>query len=160
MLDTGAGPNFIHKDALPPDIGELKQGPLPSIADPNNRPLDMAGSVDLIVQLGRTMAKSEFLVCERLAAPMIIGADFCDKFVEAILPRKRRVELHDGTTIPIVRKVPKGPQGAPPLPTEQEFELQRGIISPKVKVSRKTVTRTGITNVCGGSFEAHRNDGD
>ena len=132
ILDTGAGPNFIHRDALPPDVEVLKQGQLPSIADANNRPLTMSGRVDLVVQLGYTRVRAEFLVCERLAAPMIIGADFCDQHVEAILPRRRTVELTDGTTIPMVRRVPRRHPKAPKFPPEQEYvPAHQGASHPK-----------------------------
>ena len=154
ILDTGAGPNFIHRDALPPDVEVLKQGQLPSIADANNRPLSMSGRVDLFVQLGYTRVRAEFLVCERLAAPMIIGADFCDQHVEAILPRRRTVELTDGTTIPIVRKVPRRHPKAPKLPPEQEYVPASGRISPKVRVSSKIVlapeSQTFVSVTCKG----------
>ena len=45
-----------------------------------------------------------FIVCERLTAPVLLGCEFNDKFVEAIYPRRKLVELDDGTKIPIVRK--------------------------------------------------------
>lgn len=34
---------------------------------------------------------------------MILGADFCDEFVQAIRPYDKMVELEDGTAIPILQ---------------------------------------------------------
>ncbi len=64
--------------------------------------------------------KMEFNVCERLAAPVIIGCTFMDRFVEAINPRRRQLLLDDGTIIPIVRKpLQNPPESESPEETER-----------------------------------------
>ena len=136
VLDTGAGPNFIHKDALPLGYERfLKQGPPPNIVDANRRPIAVNGVIHLCVQLGTRLVKLAFYVCERLAAPVVLGCDFCDRFVEAILPRKKLVELDDGTTVPITRKPAKRHPESPPLPADQQYGHTRKIQSPKVRVA-------------------------
>ena len=87
--------------------------------------------------------KSEFLVCDRLAAPVILGCDFCDRVVEAIYPRKRVVELDDGSTVPIVRRPSRRPDSMPKLPAAQEYITPEGRASPKVKCARAVVLQPG-----------------
>ena len=137
VLDTGAGPNFIRKDELPQGFEEyLRYGPLSNIGDANNKPLSMLGIIDLLVRLGTYLVKVDFIVCDRLAAPVILGCEYCDRFVEAIRPRKKLVELEDGSTIPITRRSLTRPPRAPPLLPSQEFVKSPGRTSPKVKVAK------------------------
>ena len=139
VVDTGAGPNFIRKDELPLGVDVIRHGPLPNVADANNNPIRMTGLADLVVRLGTRIAKVEFIVCERLAAPVFIGSDFCDRFVEAIYPRKKTIELDDGSTVPIVRRPLERSPKLPPLPASQEYEKAEGRTSPKVRVSQNIV---------------------
>ena len=139
ILDTGAGSNFVRADALPKGWERLLEpGEVPTIADANGRPLRTSGSVTLVVRLATRM-KCKFIVCERLAAPVILGCDFNDTFVEAIYPRRKVVELDDGTKVPIVRKPAARKADAPPLPSEQEYHNALGRVSPKLKVSRPVI---------------------
>ena len=126
ILDSGAGPNFIRKSELPPGFEDrIKFGPLPSVNDANSNPVKMVGLIDLVVRLGNRLVKVEFIVCERLAAAVILGCDFMDRFVEAIYPRRKTIEMDDGTTVPIVRRPLKRPPQSPPLPTAQEYGLAK-----------------------------------
>ena len=144
VMDTGAGPNFIRKSELPDGkIREIRKTPLPEVTDANRNPIRMIGTIDLIVQLGNCMMRTEFIVCERLADPVILGCDFCDRFIEAIYPRKRLVELDDGSTVPIVRRPLKRDSTAPPLPAAQEYTPAKGRASPKVKCSRAVILQPG-----------------
>ena len=139
VLDTGAGPNFIRKKALPAgDLSLLSYGPLPDIADANSNPIQVKGIMRLLVRLKTRAYWVEFIVCDSLAAPVMLGCDFSDEHVEAILPRQRLVELADGTTIPIVRKPLARIRRAPPLPVAQEWK--KGVIRSdnKAKVAEAT----------------------
>ena len=105
ILDTGAGPNLIRKDELDGDLTDLvKKKSTPELYDAKKNPLEVTGTIDLTVQLGTRTLVTPFLVVPKLAVPALLGADFCDEHVEAIRPRRRIVELDDGTTIPIVRR--------------------------------------------------------
>ena len=139
MVDTGAGPNFIRKDELPLGVDVIRNGPLPNVADANNNPIRMTGLVDVVVRLGSRIAKAEFILCERLAAPVIVGCDFCDLFVEAIYSRKETIELDDGSTLPIVRRPLKRSPKAPPLPDSQEYVGADGRTSLKVRVAQNVI---------------------
>ena len=136
VLDTGAGPNFVRATELEPGYrSKLRYGPLPRITDANRNPIRAVGVISLILQVGNYVIKDDFIVCERLAAPLIVGCDLCDKYVEAIYPRRRTVELADGSTIPIVRRPMKRHASAPPLPAVQEHAAQ-GRDTTKVKVCK------------------------
>lgn len=117
VLDTGAGPNFVRKSELPEQT-VIRQGPHIEICDANGRPLKICGWATLNIRLGHYHARVEFVVCERLAAPFVLGTDFCDRFVEAIRQRTRQVELNDGMLISIVRK-PLPIRGSLPVPKAQ-----------------------------------------
>lgn len=153
ILDTGAGPNFIREQELPEHVvGRLRAGPLPEICDANNRPLNMLGTVNLVVQLGTFVVRDVFIVCRTLAAPAILGADFCDKYVEAIRPKKRHVELDDGTTVPIVRGVLR--RVAPEKNSDVAKEEKKTKTDPStaIKVSQPVTiqpgTQTGVEVTC------------
>ena len=139
VVDTGAGPNFIRKDELPLGVDVIRHGPLPNVADANSNPIRMTGLVDFVVRLGIHISKTEFIVCERLAAPVIVGCDFCDRFVEAIYFRKKTIELDDGSTVPIERRPLKRSPNSPPLPTSQEYVKAEGRTSPKVRVAQNII---------------------
>ena len=79
-----------------------------------------------------------FKVFERLAVPVILGWDYCEKHVEAIKPRQRIVELDDGTTVPIIRKPPPRQEGSIPLPEQQEYVPSKRRSSTKIQTTRKT----------------------
>lgn len=106
VLDTGACPNFIRADKIPPGSSATIQGRQgPSAADANGRPLTITGIISLLARIGQRLQTVNFFGCERLAATVILGCDFNDKHVEAIYPRWLEIELVDGTTVPIVRKL-------------------------------------------------------
>ena len=84
VLDTGAGPNFIAQELLPRG-SKIQDTALESpILDANKNPLTTRGTVVLLVRLGRRLVRLRFIVCAKLAAPVILGYDFCNRFVEYI----------------------------------------------------------------------------
>ena len=138
VLDSGAGPNCIRKSELLPVFdAHIRHGPLPNIGDANNNPLSMIGTLALVVRLGRRIVKVYFIVCERLVAPVILGCDFCGRFVEAIRPRMKLVEMDEGTEVPIVRRPLRRTPNSPPLPPSQEYTFTGGRSSTKVKTVEK-----------------------
>lgn len=69
----------------------------------------------MTIWLGHFLALLEFLFCEHLAAPVILGTDCCDWLVEAIHPRTKSLELDDGTTVPNGRRPLKSAANIPKL---------------------------------------------
>ena len=66
--------------------------------------INTSGILRLAVRINGSTNVVEFDVCDRFAAPVILGATFCNKYVEAIFPRRKEAELVDGTVIAIVRR--------------------------------------------------------
>ena len=137
ILDTGAGPNFIRSDELNGIEAVIRQGPLPDICDANNKPLQLLGTIKLPVRLGNFSSRIEFIVCKTLAAPAILGADFCDRFVSAIRPSQKIVELDDGSSVPIVRRPLRNAsrRSGPPLPKDMRDPDTSGRVSPNIKAA-------------------------
>ena len=103
VLDTGAASSFIRADLLPVGARLKPIRDAPNVRGANSQPLAIKGTVDLMVQVGNCKDHVVFYVAPSLAAPVILGCDFCDRHVEAIQPRRRVVEMDDGSTIPILR---------------------------------------------------------
>lgn len=121
ILDNGAGPNFVRRAELRDEIKKyIRHGSLPYICDANNRLLPMVGTVNLSVKLEAFLVHIKCTVCQSLAAPAILGADYFNGFVEAICPPKKLIKLNDGSTVPTARRSMKRPSASLPLPTEQE----------------------------------------
>ena len=136
VLDTGAGHNFIRFDQLPPSAHRMiRQRILPDIRDANKGRVQSLGVITLRVQLGLYQSRVDFVVCERLSVPVILGCDFCDRHVEAIRPRSKEVELDDGTTVPIVKAPAKRSRESVPLPQAFAFPSHRDRISTKVRLT-------------------------
>jgi len=71
VLDTGAGPNCIRADILPPNweawnIPNLNSGPV----DAQGNRVEIVGITSLYVRLGSQTTRTHFLVCKSLAVPM------------------------------------------------------------------------------------------
>ena len=65
VIDTGARPNFIRKNALPAgDLTPLSYEPLPDIADANSNPIQLKGITRLLVRLKTRAYWVEFIVVE------------------------------------------------------------------------------------------------
>ena len=139
VLDTGAGLKFIRKSTrLPGEQLNVTHELLPEIAGANSNPIRARGTIRLLVRLGIRAFLVEFVVCESLAALLILGCDFCTRNVDSILTRKPVVELLDGTTVPIVRKPLARPPEAIKRPPAQEWEARQIRDDNKVKIAKIT----------------------
>ena len=109
VLDTGAGPNFVRESLLPPDWRKYSTdaSAYPSIRDANNRRLKISGVVRMHVDIGGYELHTSFLVCRELAVQALLGCDFIQKYVEAILPQKRQVVLRYGGAVAIQTRAPR-----------------------------------------------------
>ena len=148
VLDTGAGPNLIRKSKLLAGLETLVSfGPTQDIGDANNRPLRTVGTIRMPVRLGRFVATAEYIVCGKLAVPLILGADYCDRFVEAIYPRKKTADLAHFSEVPIIRRLSARKGRKNLVPGEDETEGAGERISPRVKVARATTIEPGTQRV-------------
>ena len=103
-----------------------------NVKDANNRRVAIDGTISLAVQVGSRFEIVKFKVVERLGTDVILGCDFCDKYLEATHPRKRPIELHDGTTVPILKRLEGRAKHSVPLPAEQEYIPPKGRSSSRV----------------------------
>ena len=103
VLDTGAGPNLVRESLLPDDWHRYAQRTreTPRIRDANNRRLKVEGNIPLIIDMGCHRLRASFLVCRDLAVPAILGCEFIQRFVEAILPQENKVVLKYGGAVAI-----------------------------------------------------------
>lgn len=76
---------------------------MPNVCAENGRPIHMVGKTKLKIKLGHYRLMLESIVCESLAAPLLLDDGFCDNFFVVIRPRYRKVELTTATAVPILR---------------------------------------------------------
>lgn len=96
VLDTGAGSNLIRRDAIPAAwLPAIRLGRGPTIRDANGNLLQTSAAITLTVQSADLMVPCDFLVCNTLSVPSLLGCEFITPFVDAIRPGKRRVHLMD-----------------------------------------------------------------
>ena len=109
VLDTGAGPNFVRESLLPVNWRRYAADAsgYPSIRDANNRRLKVSGVIPMYVEIGGFQLCTSFLVCKELAVHVILGCDFIQKYVAAILPQERQVVLRYGGAVAIQAKRPR-----------------------------------------------------
>ena len=125
ILNTGPGSNFVRVNTLPPGWESLvTPEEIPKLADANYRPLRTSRQIELVVRLVNCTMSCNFIVFKRLAAPIILGCAFNDKFVDEIYLRRKIVELDDGKKVQIVRKPARCAVDSPPLSSEQDYSPQ------------------------------------
>lgn len=122
-------------------IPQIKQGPVADILDANGPINHCHGSIDLCVQLVTHVNRDEFLLCDLLAAPYIIGCRYMDQHVRDILPLEKLIQLLNWSYPPIVRRALKNshPLHRPPAsanPNIATIKLFR--VSSKVKAGSST----------------------
>jgi hypothetical protein len=121
ILDTGAGPNLIRESALPEDWERYRLPGLPAfhIVGAGCRRLLQKGNITLTVQLGMLEVQAHFIVAQGLAVECILGCQFIDRQVQAILPREKRVTLANGSVIPILQDSDPHPVAGQPTPPKE-----------------------------------------
>jgi hypothetical protein len=121
ILDTEAGPNLIRESALPEDWERYRIPGLPAfhIVGAGGRRLLQKENITLTVQLGMLKVQARFIVGQDLAAECIMGCQFKDRQVQAILPREKRVTLANGSVIPILQYSDPHPVAGKPAPPKE-----------------------------------------
>lgn len=91
VLDIGRGPNHIRKPELPPGMEALVSfGSTQDIGDANNGLLLTLGTIRMLFRFRGFVDATDFIVCEKLAVPLILGAITATD-IEAIYPRRKMV---------------------------------------------------------------------
>jgi Retroviral aspartyl protease len=93
VLDTGAGPNLIRESVLPDGWEKYRVHTSWNrrIVDANGKALKFRGVVELALQLGELVVRTRLAVVSHLSVPCILGCDFIDRHVKAIVPKERRI---------------------------------------------------------------------
>jgi len=103
VVDTGAGPILVRRDALAPEwlrqVVTSKEEEQVRLRDANNARLRTSGTVTLWLQTGARMVPVPFLVVDDLSILVILGCTFIDDNVHAILPQDRSIRWTDCWTI-------------------------------------------------------------
>ena len=103
----------------------------------NGSSVPIAGTIDLVVQVGESIEHVNFLVAKKLATAVILGCGFCDRHVESIRPRDRTVVMDHGSTVPIIRKS-SAPVGDDTKGTvEEELAPAAPRCSPRIRVTKR-----------------------
>lgn len=102
ILDTGSGPSLIKKYVFHESLWKNLQpsGSSVTIRDSNTRSVNVDGTIDLVVNIGRSVKTVSSNVVERIATQIILGCHYYDKHIESIRHRQKIAELADGTIVP------------------------------------------------------------
>ncbi len=104
VIDTGAGPNCIHQDALAAeDFKRIKRDYLPRMTAANGNPITTIGTIGLFVRIRDFVAYDTFAVCTDLPIPVLCGNRFNDKYIESIRPIDQIIKLPNEQELPIAR---------------------------------------------------------
>jgi hypothetical protein len=76
-------------------------------------------NITFTVQLGMLKVQARFIVVQGISAECILGCQFIDRQVQAILPRKKRVTLANGSVIPILQDSDPHPVAGKPTPPKE-----------------------------------------
>ena len=152
VADTGAGPNLIRADCVPPEVLAKVNSDrhVFNLASASKHKLHTIGIVNPHVNLGGYKCRQSFVVVRRRAADVILGCTFLDEHVESLHPRRRTMILTDGMTIPIRRR----PAGTPTVVrTRKKFEVEPALPRENtIRTSRRIVlppqSETNVQAVC------------
>eukprot|EP00171_Calliarthron_tuberculosum_P023775 IDg23775t1 len=86
IIDTGAGPNLIREDLLPPPV--LKtiyiKREIVNLASASNNRIDVLSIVKLTTCIAEQVTRHPFVVARNLRVDAILGSQFIDTAVENI----------------------------------------------------------------------------
>ena len=107
VVDTGAGPNLVHRSALAPawlrQVVTCKEDERVRLRDANNARLRTSGTVTLWLHTDAQIVPVTFIVVDDLSVPVILGCTFIDDNAHAILPQDLSIRGTDGSVTAILR---------------------------------------------------------
>lgn len=96
----------------------------------------------MLVRLGYFVTPVEFIVFDKLVVALRLCVDYCEKFVEATYPRKKKVVFEDYSEVLIILRA-KLRQQKPGLQTNGNKEFKKAREPPHVRVSRSITIEPG-----------------
>jgi hypothetical protein len=152
VLDTGAGPYLVREDIMPKDWERWRVPniPLPRITKASSKKILAKGVIVLYVQLGTTVHRVRFYAAPGLTVPCILGCNFIYLHVKAILPKEKKVDLHDGASVAIDNESDSN-SNAPPrepatLASTKVRAAQRVVIPPRCEAH--VAVKTAAIELC------------
>lgn len=137
IVDTGAGISCVRTDALKGDWqSAITKNTKVRIRVANGSRLRIRRILPMWVRLSNQIVKEDFLVCDALPVPAILGTSFIDKNIEDVQVQRQRLLLIDGSVKPIIRAVP----------AKYRFPVQAKSIFPKSQVVRKVRKKNKVLN--------------
>jgi len=110
VLDTGAGPNLIRTDALPDDWQQrdiiVPDASHRRIRNADGRVGGSIATVELFCLVGTLECRTQFIVVDNLAVPVILGVSFIDRYVANIQVGKGLIEFTSGDRAVLHRRKP------------------------------------------------------
>jgi hypothetical protein len=132
VFDTGAGPNIVRADLLPPGWETLlvQNQPLPRITDASGKKMPVKGVIILYIQVGDLRIRVRFYVVPGLGVPFILGCNFIDLHVQSIHPKEKIVDLREGRSVAITTDIR--------LRSAASTSVREPTLSRKVRLARLT----------------------
>ena len=86
VFDTGAGPNIVRANVLPPEALEslAKASDKTRLVSASSDELTVLGTILLMVKVGQYSCRQPFVVVRSLTSDAILGTTFIDRHVENI----------------------------------------------------------------------------
>lgn len=112
-FETGAGLNFIRRDALPySSENHVHEGVAPpKLCDVSGRTLDLREVLWLTTRFGNTVFRSQYIFEERLSVHAIIGTAFLNSDVVFIRCKDQQIEFPRCKVAIVFQADPKEGQG-------------------------------------------------
>jgi Retroviral aspartyl protease len=152
VLDTGAGPNLVREDILPKnwERWRVPNKPLHRITNARDKQILAKEVIVLYVQLSNTVHRVRFYVAPGLAVPCILGCNFINLHVKAILPKEKKVDLHDGASVAIANEsdsASKAPPREPAMLGSTKVRTAQRVVIPPLCEAHVAV-QTAASELC------------
>lgn len=136
---TRAGKRFVRLGEIPEIVrNEIRKlDSAPKIRNASGNAVPIVETVNIKVQIGKSVDLVPFFVTYRLANSVILRFNFCNQHPKPFKIRLVIFEMEDGSTMPIFRKSFK-PNTNLPMPKEQEFPQWKNCYFLRLKSDTKT----------------------
>ena len=114
VFDTGAGPNLIRADLLPPGVIKTacQKREIVTLRSASKHRLETMGIVTLTVKIADMTARTPFVVVKQLGADALLGTTFIESHCELMWFRKRKLLLQNGTWVHVQKRMDPRPNAS------------------------------------------------
>jgi hypothetical protein len=123
---------------------------LARITNASGKQILAKGVIVLYVQLGTTVHRVRLHVAPGLAVPCILGCNFINLHVKAILPKEKKVDLYDGASVAIANESDSASKAPPREPatlaSTKVRAVQRVVIPPRCEAH--VTVKTAASEFC------------